>query len=359
MSAYQDHFPAQHGMSQMMPPRKEAQALPHRGLLVGLSLFGALSAIAGGLELIVWQHGNEFVPLRLLKETPFTTFLVPGLLLMLVVGGASALSSILVWRRSSAAIDATLLAGGALVVWLLAEIALLRTAHWLHALYGAVGLGLLGLGLSAAMRSPLLRHRWVIVVTIAEAIGYLGPSITGVLTARAGLAESLQATLLVAAGFFEGFGLGVGQALVFPFPVRRLRYALLTSLGAGAVWASVMAARLLGQSGLPAWLVGIVALLTGVIGLIAIGGLQWLELRRYTNLAHRWIGWTALAWVAALPFSFAPGPLVDEQTPLGSHLILWSCGGLLMAYVMALITWQGARRLLAPRVTLQAIQAAV
>jgi hypothetical protein len=84
---------------------------------------------------------------------------------------------------------------------------------------------------------------------------------------------------------------------------------------------------------------------TAALGLAAIGSAQWLELRRHAGPARRWILWTALAWAVGLPFSFAPAPFVDESTPLASHLVLWGCGGLLMAYAMALVTWQGVRRL--------------
>jgi hypothetical protein len=66
-----------------------------------------------------------------------------------------------------------------------------------------------------------------------------------------------------------------------------------------------------------------------------------LELLEHTPFAG---SWTALAWAAALPFSFAPAPFVDESTPVSSHLLLWGSGGLLMAYVMALITWRGVLR---------------
>jgi len=78
------------------------------------------------------------------------------------------------------------------------------------------------------------------------------------------------------------------------------------------------------------------------LGLFAIGAMQWLELRRAA-----WIGWTALAWVVALPFSFLPMPFVDLTTPMAAMAALWACAGLMMAYVMALITWQGAKRLMA------------
>ncbi len=81
------------------------------------------------------------------------------------------------------------------------------------------------------------------------------------------------------------------------------------------------------------------SVLAATIGLTAIGGAQWIELRHVAN-AHRWIGWTALAWVVALPWSFLPGPAVDKSTPAVVHFALWSCAGALMAYTLAQVTWQ-------------------
>lgn len=327
------------------PSRSLAPPLPRRWLILALSGLNAISALAGSVELLVWRDGNRYLPTAMIAHTPFTSFLVPGLLLGVVVGGTSLACALLSWRRARGAIDATLLAGGALTVWIAAEAAMMRSLHPLHLLYGALGVALLVLGISAARTSRTSRHRWVIAVTIAEAVGFLAPSCAGILSTKAGLAELPQAALVVAAGFLEGLALGAGQAWALPLPVRRGRYALLTALGAGLVWASVMSVSLLARgSATPPAVVAVVGISAGSLGLAAIGSAQWLELRRHTARARRWIAWTALAWTVALPFSFAPGPFVDERTPLLAHFVLWGCGGLLMAYAMALVTWQGVRR---------------
>lgn len=323
-------------------PRAPAAGIAPRGLVTALAGFAALSALGGAAALLALRRGSEQVPLALLARTPFESFLVPGLLLG-AIGAACALAALLAWRRSRAAIDAVIAAGGALAVWILAERALLREASWLQAVYGAIGLALLGLGARAGLRSGQPRHRWVIAVTAAEAAGYLAPALTGILTARAGEPAALP---IVAAGLVEGLALGAGQGWALPLRVDRLRYALLTALGAGAAWAGVMAAMRLGGALPPAAAVA-AGVTAGAAGLAALGGAQWLELRRRAPRAGRWIAWTALAWAAALPLSFAPGPLVDAATPLWAHVALWGAGGLLMAYAMALITWQGARRLAA------------
>lgn len=329
------------------PPRPPVDAPPRPWFIIGLTLVSALSAVGGGIELLLWPTGNAYLALELLEPTVFESFFVPGLVLAIVVGGTSLVAAVLALARSRATYDATILAGGTLTLWIAAEMALLRQPHWLHAIYGGIGLALWGLGIRGAWRGGLARHRWVVIVTLAEALGFLAPTLAALLAHRAGASESILAMSVVAAGFVEGLVLGAGQALAFPLPLRRLRYALLTSIGAGLVWASVMTTMALGSDSvqLPTAIIIAISGLTAMIGLVAIGGTQWLELRHHCARAHRWIAWTALAWVVALPMSFLPGPLVDESTPLGSHLVLWGCGGLLMAHVMALITWQGVRRL--------------
>ena len=106
--------------------------------------------------------------------------------------------------------------------------------------------------------------------------------------------------------------------------MRRLRRnTLLTALGAAVVWAGVMAAMRLGGALPPLMAAALAGVAAGAAGLAAIGAAQWLELRRDAARAGRWIAWTALAWAVALPLSFAPGPFVDESTPLASHVALW------------------------------------
>src|SRR5205085_2246409 len=79
---------------------------------------------------------------------------------------------------------------GALTVWIVAEVAMFRSFHWLQAVYGALGLAILALGLWRAARLGLPRHRWVVGVTLAGATGFLGPAAAGACSAgMAGLPQ--------------------------------------------------------------------------------------------------------------------------------------------------------------------------
>ena len=307
-----------------------------------LAAFVAISSIAGGLEMLVWSRGNAYVPLTLLEGTPFETFLVPGLLLGGVVGGSSLWSAIATARVSGWAMDATLFAGGTLTAWIGCEVALLQEFSWLQVLYGGLGLSLVALALVSIRRRGTLRQRWVALVTAAESLGYLAPALTGILSTHWSTERQPIGWLMVAAGCAEGALLGYGQTLVLPWKVSKWRYVGLTSLAAGGVWAGVF--TLMSSLAAPGLLSGtrwLMVSLGGAAMLFAIGGAQWLLLRRLVPNAQAWVGWTGLAWALALPLSFLPGPLVDEATPLLVHVVMWSTGGVLMAYVMAWVTWFG------------------
>ncbi len=109
-------------------------------LLVELFLVGA-SALFGGATLVLGPDGGLIhLPLKLLQYSPFHDFLVPGLLLALVVGLGNLHAVWLQWRRYDLASLVSFVSGGALLVYITVEMIMLRTVHWAHLLYLALGL---------------------------------------------------------------------------------------------------------------------------------------------------------------------------------------------------------------------------
>lgn len=335
-------------MDQVRVTQASREVVPFRRWLIGLGAFSAFSAVGGAVQLLIALRGNDFWPRSAIQYTPFETFLVPALLLGGVVGGTSLVSAITAWRRSRFALDAAILAGGALTFWIVAELGLMRGFHFLHAFYGGLGLAILGLGALGAARSGEPRHRWILWVTAGETLGFLAPMLTGILATSRGVGEGERAVLVTLAGGVEGLWLGAAQAWAFPLPLARLRYALLTALGAMVVWGLAMTLVFFGRTASGAVMIPL-GIVIGLVALGAMGAAQWLELRECVAGAERWIGWTALAWMCALPWSFAPSPLVDETTPFWAHVLLWASAGALMAYVLSLVTWQGVRRIVLDR----------
>jgi menaquinone-dependent protoporphyrinogen oxidase len=109
---------------------------PARWLLATLCLSVGITAIIGGLALIARPDGSLIhMPTSVLDHSPFSSFFVPGLLLVLVVGLDNLIAGILVMRESTIANAAALVAGAALFIWIVAEMMFLRRIHTLQLSY--------------------------------------------------------------------------------------------------------------------------------------------------------------------------------------------------------------------------------
>lgn len=105
--------------------------------LVGISLFNAVSALGGGISLVT---GTLPVPTALLRNTPFDSFVIPGLFLGVVIGGSALVGAIalLVHATKSRLISAA--AGVIMVGWIIGETILIQGFSWLQGLYLLTGL---------------------------------------------------------------------------------------------------------------------------------------------------------------------------------------------------------------------------
>jgi len=116
-----------------------------------LLAFLALNACGGG---VYGLCGARNVPLAWLRGSPFTSYLVPSLILLVVVGGALSTAAVAVfagWRQ-----DRTLAtAGGAILLgWIAAQVAIIGYVSWLQPAVAIAGLVTLVL----ARRLPARRN---------------------------------------------------------------------------------------------------------------------------------------------------------------------------------------------------------
>ena len=129
---------------------------PNRGFCIGLGIFQTLiglSAVAGGLGLTLDPSGESLgMPLEMLQRSPFVTFLIPGLFLLLVNGIGTLIGATLSFRRHPLAGALAALLGAIMMAWIVLQVMWIGYGSWLQALYVVVGLVELGLGL-------LLRQR--------------------------------------------------------------------------------------------------------------------------------------------------------------------------------------------------------
>jgi hypothetical protein len=116
---------------------RRVRTVAYRSLIV-VSLFHALSAVGGGIGMVVADGLS--MPKSLLADSPFSTFLLPGLILAIVVGGTQTVASVRLLRRRPSALLWSAVAGFGMVIWIIAEIGFLQALTWAQMVYVVSGL---------------------------------------------------------------------------------------------------------------------------------------------------------------------------------------------------------------------------
>lgn len=107
------------------------------------SVFVALTAVFGGITVAL---GVDKFPPQWLVGTPFRSYLIPGLILTVIVGGSATVAVITAVRNANEGAIASTIAGVTLLGWLVGERLILPRAafdpqfFWLEAVYIAAGL---------------------------------------------------------------------------------------------------------------------------------------------------------------------------------------------------------------------------
>ncbi len=129
-------------------------------ILVALALFGALSSIIGAVLGVAADGGG--VPLEHLAGSPFSSYVVPGVILGVVVGGTQLTAAIALLARHRLALLLSAVAGFGMLIWIFAELAIIQQYSWLQAAYFSLGameliVVLALLGIIPALAVPLQR----------------------------------------------------------------------------------------------------------------------------------------------------------------------------------------------------------
>jgi hypothetical protein len=126
-----------------------------RFFLFVLIAFVALTATVSGLVIITNPADGGAIPLQkeMLANTPFKNFLIPGIILMVLVGGVNMIALALNIKRHSGRYNWAMAGGVMLTGWIVVQMILLNAFSWLQFVY-------LGTGLLIALTAYQLKGKW-------------------------------------------------------------------------------------------------------------------------------------------------------------------------------------------------------
>jgi hypothetical protein len=118
-----------------------------RTLAIALLLFNGLTACFGGWLLMTRPDGSSLgMTVNILQYSPFSNFLIPGIVLFVANGLFSFIVAWLAIRNHPYALKLIILQGGILVGWIIVQMIMLREINYLHVIYGAAGMLLMACG---------------------------------------------------------------------------------------------------------------------------------------------------------------------------------------------------------------------
>jgi len=94
-----------------------------------LLAFGAINAVAGGYYGL---SGAKGVPIEWLEESPFRSYFIPSLILLIVVGGSFVTAAVAVFARLRRARPAALAAAVIVTGWLAVQVAIIGYVSWMQ-----------------------------------------------------------------------------------------------------------------------------------------------------------------------------------------------------------------------------------
>jgi hypothetical protein len=113
-----------------------------------LLLFNGAGAVYGGHTLVSDPSGQAMgLPLTFLNNTPFPDYMIPGTILLVVLGGGSFIAILAVLLKARWYPHLLVVMGCALTIWILVQILMIRVLFYLQFVIGGIGIMLLVLGM--------------------------------------------------------------------------------------------------------------------------------------------------------------------------------------------------------------------
>ena len=112
-----------------------------------LLLFNGIGALYGGWSLMAYPDGSNLqMPIEWLERTPFSDFLIPGIILFIANGLCSIFVFAMLLFNHKKASWLVMAQGVILMGWIVVQILLVQKYHPLQLILGVAGIGLIAAG---------------------------------------------------------------------------------------------------------------------------------------------------------------------------------------------------------------------
>lgn len=115
---------------------------------ITLLIFNGISALFGGGALLLAPDGSYLqLTTETLKYSPFSNYVIPGLILFIILGLGSIVTSIITSRRVRGYPFLTIFMGFDLAIWISVQMLMIHEVNLLQIIYGSIGIILIVLGI--------------------------------------------------------------------------------------------------------------------------------------------------------------------------------------------------------------------
>lgn len=109
-------------------------------VLLFLHVFVGLGAMFGGSAAIVNPNQPLGMPVDTLKYSPFSNFLIPGIILFTVIGLGNLFGAAAILFKMKFQSYISIVFGGALVIWIIVQCIMQRAVVHLHVIFFIIGI---------------------------------------------------------------------------------------------------------------------------------------------------------------------------------------------------------------------------
>lgn len=135
-----------------MPTRDRPRRPAAAWILLILLLVQGLGGVGGGFSLVLKPDGSVMgMPVSYLDGSPFSDYLIPGLILLLVLGVLPLVAAAGLWVRRGWAWYVSFVVGCGLMIWILVEITIMPYDP-LQIVFGVIGALIVLVSLTASVR---------------------------------------------------------------------------------------------------------------------------------------------------------------------------------------------------------------